>query len=78
MKKPFSIDGPTVDVRPQYLRILDSGEIVKLKNFSEITQLYDVESASGKVLTLQSNKISQQVSPEQEMEFIRRKNGQVA
>jgi hypothetical protein len=74
MKKSFSNHGPVAEVRPQYLRILDSGEIVKLKNFSEITQLYEVESASGKVFTLQSNKISQQITPEQEMEFIRRQN----
>ena len=74
MKKQFSTKEPVAEARPQYLKMLNSGEIVKLKNFSEITQLYDVESASGKVFTLQSNKISRQVSPEQEMEFICRQN----
>jgi hypothetical protein len=71
MNRPFS----TKDLaRPEYLRILDSGEVVKLRNFSEITQLYDVESARGRVFQLQSNKVSQQISPEQEKEFLRKQN----
>jgi hypothetical protein len=76
MKKQFPTKGPVAEAHPQYLRKLDSGEIVKLRSFSEITQLYDVESAAGKVFTLQSNKISQQVSPDQEVEFTRRQNEQ--
>jgi hypothetical protein len=78
MKKQFSDNSPVVETRPQYLRILDSGEVVKLKNFSEITQLYDIESAGGKVSTIQSNRISQQVSPEQESDFVRRQKAHSA
>ncbi len=54
-----------------YLKILGSGEIVKWKSFSEITQLYDVESADGKKFTVQSNKVSRLITPEEEAEFNR-------
>jgi hypothetical protein len=56
----------------EYLKIVGSGEIVKWKGFSEITQLYDVESADGKVFTVQSNKVLKLITPEEEAEFSRR------
>jgi len=54
-----------------YLKILGAGEIVKWKDFSEITQLYVVESADGKVWRVQSNKVSRQVTAEEAGEFER-------
>ncbi len=54
-----------------FLRILGSGEIVKGKNFSEITQLYEVEAADGKLFTVQSNRVSKLVTPEEAAEFVR-------
>jgi hypothetical protein len=55
----------------EYLKILGSGELVKWKGFSEITQLYDVESADGKRFTVQSNKVSTLITPLEEAEFNR-------
>jgi hypothetical protein len=55
----------------RYLKIISSSQIVRIKNFSVITQLYDVESAAGKISTIQSNRVSQQVSPQDVVEFIR-------
>jgi hypothetical protein len=55
----------------RYVKIMGSGEVVRVKNFSEISQLYDVESASGKFSTVQSNKVSQQVTPVETAEFAR-------
>jgi hypothetical protein len=72
MKNPFLASGPVAEARPQYLRILESGEIVKGKHFSEITQLYEVESASGSIFSIQSNRVSQRVGPEQAADFSRR------
>jgi len=57
----------TDDVR--YLKILGTGDIVKWKNFSAITQVYEVESAAGKVFTVQSNRVSQQVTAAEAGEF---------
>ncbi len=75
MNHQFSLSArvPDVSSRP-CLKILGSGEIVQWKHFSEITQLYDVESATGKVFSIQSNKVSQQVSPDEAAEFGRRQN----
>jgi hypothetical protein len=56
----------------EYLKIFESGEIVKWKGFSEITQIYEVESAEGKRFTVQSNKVSKLIAPEEEAEFSRR------
>ena len=53
----------------RYLRIIGTGEIVKWKSFSEITQVYEVESVEGKVFTFQSNKVSQQVTAEEADQF---------
>jgi hypothetical protein len=55
-----------------YLKIVGSGEIVKWNGFSEITQLYEVESAESKRFTVQSNKVLKLVTPEEEAEFSRR------
>ena len=52
-----------------YLKILGSGEIVKWRNFSEISQLYTVEAADGRVFRIESNKVSQLVRPEEAGEF---------
>ena len=52
-----------------YLKILGSGEIVKWRSFSEITQLYEVETVDGRVFTVQSNRVSKLVSPEEAAEF---------
>ncbi len=52
-----------------YLKILGSGEIVKWRDFSEISQLYTVEGADGKVFRIQSNQVSQLVRPEEAGEF---------
>jgi hypothetical protein len=56
----------------EYLKIVASGEIVKWRGFSEITQLYDVESAEGKRFTVQSDKLLKLITPEEEAEFLRR------
>jgi hypothetical protein len=56
-------------IEERYLRIIGTGEIVKWKNFSEITQVYEVESRGGKVFTVQSNKVSQQVTAEEANQF---------
>ena len=75
MNNQFSISARVPDTTSQQcLRILGSGEIVQWKHFSEITQLYDVESASGKVFSIQSNKVSQHVTPDEAAEFGRRQN----
>jgi len=66
-----------IKVEGRYLRIIGSEEIVAWKNFSEITQLYEVESVDGKVFTVQSNKVSQMVTPEQAKEFARLHNERV-
>jgi hypothetical protein len=63
-----------IKVEGRYLRILGSDEIVEWKNFSEMTQLYEVESVDGVVFTVQSNKASQLVTPEQAKEFVRSHN----
>ena len=55
----------------RYLKIAGTGQIVKIRNFSAITQLYDVEAADGKISTVQSNQVSQQVSPEDVSGFIK-------
>jgi len=60
----------------RYLKIAGSGQIVKIKNFSAITQLYDVEAADGKMSTVQSNRVSQHVSPAEVEEFRRSRGGQ--
>ena len=39
-----------------------------------MTQLYEVESVDGVVFTIQSNKVSQMVTPEQAKEFVRLHN----
>ena len=52
------------------LKILGSGEIVKRRSFSEITQLYEVEAVDGKVFAVQSNRVSQMVTPEEAAEFV--------
>ena len=54
---------------PVYLKILGSGEIVKQRGFSEVTQLYEVESVDGKVYTIQSNRVSQLVETEEAKGF---------
>jgi hypothetical protein len=59
-----------------YLRVLATGEIVKWRNFSEITQLYEIEFSDGCVSTIQSNRVSRQVTPEQAAEFGRAVDGQ--
>ena len=61
-----------------YLKILGSGEIVKWKDFSEITQLYVVESADGKIFRVQSNKVSKQVTDREAEAFGRAKMAGVA
>ena len=71
MNNSFSISGQATDTRAQYLKILGSGEIVQWKNFSKITQLYEVESAGGRTFSIQSNKVSCQVTPEETAEFVR-------
>ena len=58
-------------IEGRYLRIIGSGEIVKWKSFSEITQVYEVESVTGKVFAVQSNKVSQRVTAEEAGEFER-------
>ena len=63
--------GKVPRVGVQYLKIIQSGEIVKWKSFSDITQLYEVESSDGKISIIQSNKISKQVAPDEEAEFMR-------
>jgi hypothetical protein len=63
---------PPAGPKAQFLKILGSGEIVRCKQFSEITQLYEVESPDGRVFTVQSNKVSQQVTPEEAAEFTQR------
>jgi hypothetical protein len=67
----FSMFGKVPRVGVQYLKIIQSGEIVKWKSFSDITQLYEVESSDGKISIIQSNKISKQVAPDEEAEFMR-------
>jgi hypothetical protein len=63
-----------IKIEGRYLRIIGTDEIVAWKNFSEMTQLYEVESAAGKVFTVQSNKASHLVTPEQAEEFMRLHN----
>ena len=58
-----------IRIEGRYLRIIGSDEIVTWKNFSKITQLYEVESVDGKVFTVQSNKVSQQVTAEEVNQF---------
>ncbi len=58
--------------RTDHLKILGSGEIVKRRSFSEITQLYEVETVNGKVFTVQSNRVSKLVAPEEAAEFASR------
>ena len=65
----FSSSKTTPSTKAGYLKILGSGEIVKWKSFSEITQLYEVESADGKLFTVQSNRVSKLVTPEEVAEF---------
>jgi hypothetical protein len=52
-----------------YLKVLGSGEIVKWRNFSEISQLYTVEAVDGSIYRIQSNRVSQLVRPEEAGEF---------
>ena len=52
-----------------YLKILGSGEIVKWRDFSEVSQLYTVEAANGRIFQIQSNRVSQLVRPEEAGEF---------
>ena len=63
-----------IKIEGRYLRILGSDEIVEWKNFSEMTQLYEVETVDGVVFTIQSNKVSQLVTLEQTKEFVRLHN----
>jgi hypothetical protein len=63
--------GEVRDMGTNYLKILGSGEIVRWKDFSEITQVYVVESVDGKTSRVQSNKVSQQVTPVEIAEFER-------
>ena len=66
-----------IKIEGRYLRIIGSDEIVEWKSFSEMTQLYEVESVDGIVFTVQSNKVSQMVTPEQAAEFARLHNERV-
>ena len=52
-----------------YLKILGSGEIVKWRDFNEVSQLYTVEAANGRIFQIQSNRVSQLVRPEEAGEF---------
>lgn len=52
-----------------YLKILGSGEIVLWRSFSEISQLYTVEAADGRIFRIESNKVSRLVRPEEAGEF---------
>jgi hypothetical protein len=56
-------------IEERYLRVIGTGEIVRWKNFSEITQVYEVESLGGKVFMVQSNRVSQQVTAEEANQF---------
>ena len=68
----FSSPKATPREGKDYLKILGSGEIVKQRSFSEITQLYEVETVDGKVFTVQSNRVSKLVAPEEAAEFASR------
>ena len=63
-----------IRIEGRYLRIIGSDEIVEWKNFSEMTQLYEVESVDGIIFTVQSNRVSHLVTPEQAAEFVRLHN----
>ena len=67
----------TVKMEGRYLRIIGTDEIVEWKSFSEISQLYEVESVDGRVFSVQSNKVSHLVTPEQAAEFARLHNERV-
>lgn len=71
-KDQFSSTRTVPRAGTEYLKILGSGEIVKWRGFSEITQLYEVESGDGKKFTVQSNQVSKLITPEEEAGFIRR------
>ena len=52
-----------------YLKILGSGEIVKWRDFSEISQLYTVEAVDGRIFRIQSNRVSQVIRMEEVGQF---------
>jgi hypothetical protein len=55
-----------------FLRIVETGEVVKWTGFDEKTQEYDVESAAGELSRISATKISKDVTLEEEAEFLRR------
>ena len=57
-----------------YIKIIETGQIVKWKSFDEKTQEYEVVSPGGKLSKIAGRKISKQVTPEEEAEFLRLQN----
>jgi hypothetical protein len=53
-----------------FLKIIETGEIVRWQDFSPATQLFTVASSKGKSFTIEGSKISKDVTPEEELKFI--------
>jgi hypothetical protein len=68
----FSAFGNPGRVGVSFLRIVETGQVVKWIGFDEKTQEYDVESAVGEISSIAGTKVSKDVTPEEEAEFLRR------
>ncbi len=58
-------------VGTEYVKLIETGEIVKWKDFDPKAQVYEVESSLGVISKIHGSKISKQVTPEEETEFLR-------
>jgi hypothetical protein len=63
--------GTPIGVGATFLKIIETGEIVRWQDFSPATQLFTVVSSKGKSFTIVGSKISKDVTPEEELKFVR-------
>jgi hypothetical protein len=71
-KNASSAFGNPARVGVSFLRIAETGEVVKWIAFDEKTQVYDVESAVGEPSTISATKVRKDVTVEEEAQFLRR------
>lgn len=67
----FPTLGKPIGVGATFLKIFETGETVRWQDFSPATQLFTVASSKGKSFTIEGSKISKDVTPEEELKFIR-------
>jgi hypothetical protein len=70
----FSMFKNIPKVGTKYVKNIETGDIAEWKTFDNKTQEYEIESARGKISKIHESKISKEVTPDEELKFLRLKN----